>query len=451
MKKSVIELSLVAYTDAAGKSTPGAPRDGNEDNFYVNYSIGATSIPNVSSDVFSLGKYGILMAIADGMGGMNAGEVASQITIDTIKELFEDLQLPMNQMSDVNSRRKYLERVIKIADSNIKDSAKANPAQENMGSTIILAWLYDNELTVSWCGDSRLYVFNPKTGIRLISRDHSYVQDLVSKGLLTYDQTFDHPQNNVVTRSLGDPTKEAKPESKTIKVGKGDIILLCSDGLSGVLRDRKTYDSSGKLYPGQNIEDILRESGNLKDCRTNLWSAAEAEGWYDNVTAILCKIVSGPVSPLLSETPVGNKKKDKSVWKYLCIILSLVIVGILIYLFVAKDAESVEEITIVSDSIQVTQTDTIDVKDAESPDTDAMPHGDIKSEIISASEDKNTPKEDAISNVSDEDFGIEQQESDELTKIQPKVDSLTPIRKKELQPEIPNPIPVKRNENNNLP
>lgn len=447
MKKAAIELSLVAYTDAAGKSTPGAPRDGNEDNFYVNYGIGSSSNSNASSEVFSLGKYGILMAVADGMGGMNAGEVASQIAIDTVKDAFENMQLSHEQLSDVNNRRKYLEKVIKIADSNIKDSAKVNPAQENMGSTIILAWLYDNELTVSWCGDSRLYVFNPQTGIRLISRDHSYVQDLVTKGLLTYDQTFDHPQNNVITRSLGDPTKDAKPESKTIRVGKGDIILLCSDGLSGVLRDRKTYDSNGKLYPGQNIEDIIRESENLKDCRENLWSAAEAEGWYDNVTAILCKIVNGPASPLLSAPSKNDNNRGQSKWKYLSIIFGLIIIGFLIYLFVPHGTKTLDDATVINDSIQVPPTDTVKVKETKAPTEDALPAENGKSDVATPSGKKDTSKG-AVSNTPEADeVTPEQPNSDGLTKIQPKVDNLTPIKKKEIKPAIPNPTPGKHNEN----
>lgn len=448
MKKSAIELSLVAYTDAAGKSTPGAPRDGNEDNFYVNYGIDSSSRSNASSEVFSLGKYGILMAVADGMGGMNAGEVASQIAIDTVRDAFEDIQLTHEQLSDVNNRRKYLEKVIKNADSNIKMSAKANPSQENMGSTIILAWLYDNELTVSWCGDSRLYVFNPQTGIRLISRDHSYVQDLVTKGLLTYDQTFDHPQNNIITRSLGDPTKDAKPESKTIKVGKGDIILLCSDGLSGVLRDRKTYDNTGKLYPGQNIEDIIRESETLKDCRENLWSAAEAEGWYDNVTAILCKIVNGPASPLLSASSKNENNKIQSKWKYLCVILGLIIIGFLIYLFVPRGTNTIEVSSVKSDTIQSERADTVKVLE-EKPaiNSNTQPIESNRDEVAAPSGKKEVSKGSNSNTTETDEVAPERPDNDGLTKIQPKVDNLTPIKKKEIKPEIPNSKPGKHIDN----
>ena len=198
-------------------------------------------------------------------------------------------------------------------------------------------------MTISWCGDSRAYIFNEKSGIRLISQDHSYVQELVNKGLLTYDQTFDHPQNNIITRSLGDPTKEARPESKTLKVGKGDIILLCSDGLSGVLRDRKTYDSNGQLLPEENIEDIIRaNTSSMKECREALWLAAERAGWYDNVTAILCQITDGPESQwatsLLGNTTTHSSKSTKKTWLFLCIAI-LVIAAMAASFYLGKNSK----------------------------------------------------------------------------------------------------------------
>ena len=316
-KKQNISFRLVSYTDAAGKYASEAVRRGNEDNFYVDDDLTDDTTNRVTQDkILRLGKLGMLMVIADGMGGMNAGEVASQIAVDTVKAAFKSESLSESITATSQSRQKYLEQVIKHADKNIKSEARKDRSREGMGSTIIMAWLFEDELTISWCGDSRAYIFNEKSGIRLISQDHSYVQELVNKGILTYDQTFDHPQNNIITRSLGDPTKDARSESKILKVGKGDIILLCSDGLSGVLRDRKTYDGNGKLLPEENIEDIIKShTSSMKECREALWAAAERGGWYDNVTAILCQITDGPESlwATVPETPnasnVNNHKK----------------------------------------------------------------------------------------------------------------------------------------------
>ncbi|MDE7345169.1 MAG: protein phosphatase 2C domain-containing protein [Muribaculaceae bacterium] len=342
-----ISFRLVSYTDAAGKYSPNAFRSGNEDNFFVDEDLTDDTTNRAAQDeILQLGELGMLMVVADGMGGMNAGEVASQIAVDTVRDAFKSANLTESIVASAQTRQKYLEHVIKQADRNIKSESKKDRSKEGMGSTIIMAWLFGDELTISWCGDSRAYIFNEKSGIRLISQDHSYVQELVNKGLLTYDQTFDHPQNNIITRSLGDPTKEAHPESKTLKIGRGDIILLCSDGLSGVLRDRKTYDSHGHPFPEENIEDIIRtHTSSMKECQEALWIAAERGGWYDNVTVILCQITDGPESqwsltPALSN--VSNNKGKKKIGLYV-IIGILVICAIIASFFIGKGIHTSKE------------------------------------------------------------------------------------------------------------
>lgn len=288
---------MVAYTGAAGKYDPQAPMSGNEDNFYVDDNL-SDNIPSHCSadDIIDMNECGCIMAVCDGMGGMNAGEVASAIAVNTIQDFFAPNKVSKDIAISAKDREKYLESVVVEADKRIKEDAKNNAEHNGMGSTIILAWMVENELTITWCGDSRAYRFNPDLGLELLSEDHSYVQDLVKKGLITYDDTFDHPQGNIITRSLGDPSKKAKPETRHFFVNKDDIILLCSDGLSGVLRDRKTKDSEGNYYEGDNIEDIIRNnSSTMSDCKNALWKAAEAADWYDNVTILLCQIVDGPM------------------------------------------------------------------------------------------------------------------------------------------------------------
>lgn len=347
-----ISFRMVAYTDAAGKYSPEAYRSGNEDNFYVNYDLTDESATGVSQDeVTELGKLGLLMVVADGMGGMNAGEVASQIAVDTVRDAFSPECLSEFGTSTPETRQKYLEKVIRKADRAIKSESRKDKAKAGMGSTVIIGWLFGNDLSLSWCGDSRAYVYNQASGIRLVSHDHSYVQELADNGLLTYEQTFDHPQNNIVTRSLGDPSKEACPESRTVKVGKGDVILLCSDGLSGVLRDRKTFDGHGNPYPEENMEDILKaNTSSMKECRVQLWEAAERGDWYDNVTAILCQITDGPESPWGKATPVEkiaangtfqNTFQCRKSW--IAIGATLVAVAICCAFFIGYGGKEIEE------------------------------------------------------------------------------------------------------------
>lgn len=365
-KKQIISFRLVSYTDAAGKYNPEEFRSGNEDNFYVDDDLTDSMTNRVTQDeILQLGELGMLMVIADGMGGMNAGEVASQIAVDTVKSTFNTEALTASVTASSQSRQKYMEQVIRQADKNIKSEARKDNSREGMGSTIIMAWLFDDELTISWCGDSRAYIFNEKSGIRLISQDHSYVQELVNKGILTYDQTFDHPQNNIITRSLGDPIKDARPESRTLKVGKGDIILLCSDGLSGVLRDRKTYDNNGQLFPEENIEDIIRaHTSSMKECREALWMAAERGGWYDNVTVILCQITDGPESlwattPAISAMSNGNNRKNKA-WLFIVGGL-LVLAAVIAAFFIGKSSHcQIDDTRCLNDEIKTDSTVIID-------------------------------------------------------------------------------------------
>ena len=203
-----------------------------------------------------------------------------------------------------------MENVIVEADNRIKKESKINEEHRGMGSTIIMAWIVGNELTLSWCGDSRAYRYNEAIGIVPLSKDHSYVQGLVDKNIISYDDAFDHPQSNIVTNSLGDSDHKAEPETRFFNVYNSDIILLCSDGLSGVLRDKKTYDADGNLISGDTIEDVIAAHHNtLTECREALWAAAERADWYDNVTVVLCEIMSGAEEcPAMVEEKEQEKK-----------------------------------------------------------------------------------------------------------------------------------------------
>lgn len=312
--KSNIIFRMVAYTDAAGKFSIDAPRNGNEDNFFFTYDLSKDAPSKGEPDVDTpMSECGLLMVVADGMGGMNAGEVASQIAVDTVAYFFAPGKINPELAKDHQKRKKYMEHVISEADIRIKKDSEHDTEHKGMGSTIIMAWIVGDELTLSWCGDSRAYRYNPACGIEPLSRDHSYVQELADKGIIKYEDTFDHPQGNIVTRSLGDVSKKAIPETELFKVYNDDIILLCSDGLSGVLRDKKTYDMDGELIEGDNLEDIIGANrGSLKECREALWKAAEKADWYDNVTVVLCEIRSGAgiYTPIKKKEVLSNIKDE---------------------------------------------------------------------------------------------------------------------------------------------
>ena len=271
MKTNNILFRMAARCEAAG-------RPNNEDNYQLDDNLSDNSWGFTADAEVSLGEKGALLVVCDGMGGMNAGEVASDIAVKTIKEWFTT-----DKLTDavVAAPCKYITSAIVAADAAIKAHSKTNPDTEGMGSTIVLAWLLGQKVYVGWCGDSRCYRFNPALGLERLSHDHSYVQELVDAGKLTEELAFDHPNNNIITRSLGDPRGAAQPDCKEFDLYNQDIILLCSDGLCGTLRDNEI------------AELIKQHQTSMQECRDALWDADEAAGWTDNTTIALAQIISG--------------------------------------------------------------------------------------------------------------------------------------------------------------
>ncbi len=276
-----IYLDISAICDKAGRPI-------NQDNFWLCPDLSTyTSTGKVPLDERLVGieltSQGSLFLVADGMGGQSAGEVASQIVVDTIKQKFADLSAV--DLADCLSVKRFIKQVIVDADKEMKQYAASHPEAQGMGSTIVLLWLLADRAYVGWCGDSRAYCYNEANRLVRLSHDHSYVQDLVDKGLLPEEHAFDHPNSNIITRSLGDSGEKANPEVKDYPIHRGDIFLLCSDGLCGLLRDEE-------------IEDILSaNTTSIGNCLKALWHRGTSLGWDDNTTIILAKITEGGAEP----------------------------------------------------------------------------------------------------------------------------------------------------------
>lgn len=266
-----LKISLAARCEAAGRSE-------NEDNFQVAEDLSVSNVTFTTDKVLPIGNKGTLLLVCDGMGGMNAGEVAAAIGVETIKSMFSSNMLTDDVMCDDNSVAAYIRKAIAAADSKIKQEASADSAKQGMGCTVVLAWVLRNKVYVGWCGDSRAYRYNPACGLEQLSHDHSYVQDLVDAGRLSPDLAFDYPNKNIITRSLGDPRGAARPDVRVYELNDGDVILLCSDGLSDALRDSQ-------------IEASLQRGGaSVSACRDALWEDSYRAGWHDNVTIVLARV-----------------------------------------------------------------------------------------------------------------------------------------------------------------
>lgn len=282
----------------AAKTDVGLERTNNEDNFQVSANLEDVPMKWVNNQEYTLGRKGALLVVADGMGGMNAGEVASEIAINTVRELFSPENITDEVVKSRYTIEKFMKGVIVEADKRIKVFAKDNPESRSMGTTIVIAWLFDGNLYVSWCGDSRAYIFNPTTGLFQISKDHSYVQDLVDAGKISKEDAFDFPDSNIITRSLSDSTPKPNPDCLLVpqKLCNNDIIILCSDGLNGMIRDEE-------------IESIIAQNqGNMTECVDKLIKAALEAAGADNCTVALCQILSGGEESNADRIPAQNRK-----------------------------------------------------------------------------------------------------------------------------------------------
>lgn len=273
-------------------------RENNEDNFTVCPDLLKNEwiVPADCQQAIPLGSKGCVMVVADGMGGQNAGEVASAIAIATVQEMFSPQSISAYVFDKPDTIKSYLKKVVTECDIRIKRRTKEDQSTLGMGSTIVLSWLIGSKLYIAWLGDSRAYSFINNKGIARLSKDHSYVQRLVDAGAITDDEAMNHPNSNVITRSLGDTSQKAKPDVMDYDVVDGQIVLLCSDGLCGVCRDEVI---------GGIIED---SQNNLQECKEKLTSAALAAGGSDNITISLMQIHTTGANPN-SQQSSGKKSR----------------------------------------------------------------------------------------------------------------------------------------------
>lgn len=214
-------------------------------------------------------EIGNLFMVADGMGGHNAGEVASSIAVKCISEFICDRVSQNDSAVDEIIR----EAIVK-ANRDIYEESIKNSAYSGMGTTITVVVAEESMLHIGHVGDSRAYVL--KDGkIHKITNDHSLVAELVKSGTITEDEAERHPQKNIITRALGiEDTVEVDIETAVINAG--DIVILCSDGLSNMLHDEE-------------MQQIVLESQDMESAARNLIDEANKRGGYDNITVVLAK------------------------------------------------------------------------------------------------------------------------------------------------------------------
>src|SRR5881227_1446030 len=179
-----------------------------------------------------------VFAVADGMGGAKAGEVASQIAVGALQQ----------GLPDGDSAEERLSQRVREANREIYERSHAERELDGMGTTLTAAYLDDAHLSIAHVGDSRAYLFRDGE-LRRLTQDHSLVDELVRRGKLTEQQAAEHPQRSIITRALG-PEPDVEVDTWTYSLKAGDVVLLCSDGLTSMIseeRVRATLDSHDDL------------------------------------------------------------------------------------------------------------------------------------------------------------------------------------------------------------
>jgi len=227
----------------------------------LSYSVDNQSSSNVN-DI-------ILMCVADGMGGAENGALASAICTSALKEYFLNLDFD-DLTKDIIGCGK---QAVIAANEKILARKLDDPATAGMGTTVVLGLIFQNVLHVFWIGDSRCYLFNDNN-LTQISKDHSYVQELIDKGVIYEEDEFDHPQKNIITQSLG--SKDIIPGYNKVEIEDSMFILLCSDGLNTMLRQFE-------------IQNVFLDFGEAEEINNKLLSLVLDRGAFDNVSLCLCK------------------------------------------------------------------------------------------------------------------------------------------------------------------
>lgn len=222
----------------------------------------------VDISVTSVGNLPNLLLLADGMGGHKAGDYASRYAIDTIKK-------EVNVSPETNPVHIFAE-AIEYANAHLYEKSLSDMNFRGMGTTLIAATCMDHKLNVANIGDSRLYLVRQNKMVQ-VTKDHSYVAELIQQGGIDREAAKNHPKKNYITRAVG-AFEKANADYFYVETKPGDIILICSDGLTNMLSDEE-------------ILSIIYQEEDLEFTCNKLVQAANEKGGFDNISVILAKVV----------------------------------------------------------------------------------------------------------------------------------------------------------------
>ncbi len=245
-------MKLYAMTDV------GRKREINQDYVYV------TDKP--------IGPFPNLLVVADGMGGHKAGDFASKYTVKVLREELEKTTL--------NKPEEILQNVVAVANHKLIQASESDVKLEGMGTTLVAATVIGNTLYFSNVGDSRLYLINDK--IKQISKDHSLVEEMVRLGGIKAEEAKHHPDKNIITRAMG-AKEDVEADIYEYRLKKGDLILMCTDGLSNMVEDEDMFD-------------IVKSARDIVEAVLMLIEKANSNGGRDNIGVVIAEPLADEVS-----------------------------------------------------------------------------------------------------------------------------------------------------------
>ena len=260
---------MLQATETVWRTDTGRQRRENEDSAYVHAPV---------------------FVVADGMGGAQAGEVASQMAIETFEQGLPGSGTPEGRLAEL----------VRDANQRIYDRSRAEHGRAGMGTTLTAAYLADGDLAIAHVGDSRAYLLRDGQLTRL-TQDHSLVDELVRQGKLTEAQAAEHPQRSIITRALG-PEPKVEVDTFSYPMRAGDVLLLCSDGLTSMVSEDR-------------MGEILRGSATLAKAADRLIDEANDAGGRDNITVVLSRFAevdseAVPDQPTIVGKPAADQQAE---------------------------------------------------------------------------------------------------------------------------------------------
>lgn len=302
-------------TNSSTRNTSSPHNDTSSVEVVSSYYGSRTEIGNVREhNEDSLMVLPPLFAVADGMGGHEAGEIASEITINTLNDLAP-------QSADAEA----LARAVVAANLNVIKAPSQGVGREGMGTTLTAAILEKERLVIAQVGDSRAYLLH-NGSLQQLTRDHSLMADMIEAGQLTEAEARVHPNRSVITRAIGsDP--HMQPDLYELNVETGDRLLLCSDGICGMIEDHE-------------IASIMRQAPSAQSCADQLVEAALAAGGFDNATAVVVDVEGFKA---VREKKQARKSKALAIGVIVCLLAALACAVFAGYYYVNNSAYLIEQ------------------------------------------------------------------------------------------------------------